>query len=198
MNLRIESFHGHSITPYIETVARLRIEVFREYPYLYEGDMEYEKHYLQTFSKAKDSILLLAFHGEEAVGASTGLPLKQETPNVQAPFLSRGYDPASVFYLSESVLKANYRGRGAGAEFFRLREAWARQLGRFNLLAFCAVVRPEDHPLKPEGYVSLGKFWERRGFGITDMFCFMSWKDLGEPEESAKPLRFWVKSIEEQ
>ena len=198
MDLRFESFHGNAISPYIDEVARLRIEVFRDFPYLYDGDMDYERRYLETFVKAKNSILVLAFENGTVVGASTGLPLAQEPPNVQAPFLAREYDPSGVFYLSESVLRANYRGQGGGAEFFRVRETWARQLGRFNVLAFCAVVRPEDHPLRPGGYKPLDGFWERRGFSPTDMFCFMAWKDIGEPEESDKPLRFWVKPIEEQ
>ena len=32
-----------------DDLARLRIEVFRDFPYLYEGDLDYERQYLSTF-----------------------------------------------------------------------------------------------------------------------------------------------------
>jgi GNAT superfamily N-acetyltransferase len=198
MHPSIKSLHGADIEPYIEDVARLRIEVFHAFPYLYEGSMEYEREYLQTFARSKNNILVLAFDGDAVVGASTGLPLEEEPANIQAPFLARGYDVGNVFYFSESVLKSAYRGRGIGVEFFRLREYRARQLGRFNLLAFCAVVRPDDHPLRPADYRPLDHFWQQRGFNPTDMYCFIDWQDRDEAHETAKPLRFWVKSIEEE
>jgi len=198
MNLSIKSLHGADIEPYIEDVARLRIEVFHAFPYLYDGNMDSEKEYLQTFARSKNNILVLAFDGDAVVGASTGLPLREEPANVQAPFVARGYDVSSVFYFSESVLKSAYRGQGAGVEFFRCREYWARQLNGFDLLTFCAVVRPDDHPLRSAGYRPLDHFWQQRGFNPTDLYCFMNWQDREEAHETAKPLRFWVKSIEEQ
>lgn len=196
MSLSIQTVHGEQITPFIDDVARLRIEVFHEFPYLYDGHMAYEQRYLKTFSQAKDSVLVLALHEGEVVGASTGLPLAQEPPDIQAPFIEQGYGVDRVFYFSESVLKAAYRGQGAGLAFFREREQWARRLGGFDTLAFCAVVRPHDHPLRPAGYQPLDQFWQHRGFQPTDMLCRMQWKDRDEASESEKLLRFWIKSIE--
>lgn len=196
MSLMIQTLHGDQIAPFIDDVARLRIEVFHDFPYLYDGDMAYERSYLKTFSQAKDSVLVLALHDGEVVGASTGLPLTEEPPEIQAPFIEKGYDVERVFYFSESVLQRMYRGRGIGLSFFQQREQWARGLGRFNTLTFCAVVRPEDHPLRPSGYVALDGFWQHRGFHATDMLCRMYWKDRDETAETEKQLRFWVKTIE--
>ncbi len=194
--LTLDVLHGAAIATRIDDVARLRIAVFHEFPYLYDGDMEYEKRYMKTFAAARHSVLVLALDGARVSGASTGLPMAEEPEAIQAPFRERGYDPARVFYFSESVLEPAFRGQGIGVEFFRLREQWARQLGCFDLLAFCAVVRPADHPLCPPGHQPLDAFWERRGFSPTDMYCHMQWKDRDALEESTKSLRFWIKPLE--
>lgn len=195
MPIQILPFSGDQVLPYIEALASLRISVFRDFPYLYDGNMEYEAGYLKDFIQAPDSVLVLAFDGHEVIGASTGLPLACEPGHIKGPFLDNGFNPESVFYFGESVLKQPYRGQGIGRAFFQERENWASSLGRFDTLAFCAVIRPEDHPLRPRDYQPLDIFWQHRGFAPTDMIAYLSWKDLDETGESPKPLRFWVKSV---
>ena len=198
MSIRVESFSGAAAAAYLDDLAQLRIEIFREWPYLYDGDLNYERSYLRTFLNARDSILVLAFDGPAVIGASTGLPLSEETPNLQRPFLENGYSIESVFYYGESVLRRSYRGQGIGVRFFEHREAWARRLDRFDWLAFCAVQRPAGHPRRPAGYVPLDRFWQKRGFSPTDLIAYISWQDLDETAESAKPLRVWVKKLIDQ
>lgn len=194
--LEVIPYTGEDARQHIDALARLRIEVFREFPYLYEGSMDYERQYLRTFLEAPDSLLVLALDGERVVGASSALPLEFETPNIRQPFLEQGRDIGRIFYYGESVLLRPYRGQGLGLRFFEERERRARQLGRFSTLAFCAVVRPETHPLRPIDYIPLDAFWRRRGFAPTDMYCRMSWQDVDEETETAKALRFWVKELE--
>ena len=193
--LTVQPLAGEAITPYIDALARLRIEVFREFPYLYDGDMDYERRYLNTFRQAPASLLVLVLDEDEVVGASTALPLEHETANIRQPLEDAGYDVRKVFYFGESVLRKGYRGRGLGVRFFEERERRARLLERFDTLAFCAVVRPAGHPLRPEGYLPLDGFWRKRGFAPTDRHCHISWQDLDEDEETPKPLRFWIKSL---
>ncbi|MEZ5055456.1 MAG: GNAT family N-acetyltransferase [Saprospiraceae bacterium] len=177
-------------------LAQLRIKVFRAFPYLYEGDMNYEKEYLQTYVNAPDSILILVKDGEKIVGASTALPLEHETENVKAAWINNGYDVNEIFYFGESVLLPEYRGQGIGVKFFEMREAQAKDLGWFNLCTFCGVVRPEDHALKPKDFVPLDAFWKKRGYQkMEGMFCNMQWQDIDQQEETAKPLQFWSKKI---
>jgi len=42
-DIRIERRSGVDLIPYIADLARLRIQVFRDFPYLYDGDLGYEK-----------------------------------------------------------------------------------------------------------------------------------------------------------
>ena len=103
----------------------------------------------------------------------------------------------TLFYCAESVLQPEYRGRGLGHEFFRHRERFAREHG-FTHACFCAVVRPEDHPARPEDYRPLDGFWQKRGYrrqeGVTTRFA---WQDRGDTEETEKTMQFWLRDLRE-
>lgn len=195
-NIQIKCLIGPQINAYITALARLRIEIFRDFPYLYQGSMAYEQNYLQAFSQSPESVIVLALNGADVVGASTGMPLEQEDEAFISPFIEHGYNPARIFYFAESVLRAPYRGRGIGARFFKEREAYARRLNRFDFVTFCAVERPLNHPRRPKNYVPLDKFWQKRGFSKhPELITHYSWQDLDDADESLKPMVFWMKSL---
>lgn len=192
--MQVKIVHGETVTPHIADLARLRIEVFRAFPYLYEGSEDYETSYLATYARSPESLFVLAIDGERIVGASTGVPMTDASDEFKAPFLAAGIDPQQVFYFGESVLSSSYRGRGLGVRFFEEREAYARRLGRFDWCAFCAVERPKDHPLRPAGYAPLDEFWGRRGYAQrADLRTMLAWQDIGEEDETEKPMSFWLK-----
>jgi GNAT superfamily N-acetyltransferase len=113
-----------------------------------------------------------------------------------APFRARGDDIARIFYYGESVLLPPYRGTGIGRAFFEQREAGVHALGPFARAAFCAVVRPADHPLRPKDYVPLDAFWRRRGFEMASgLVGSFAWKDIDQPDETPKPMQYWVKEL---
>ncbi len=177
-------------------VAQLRIRVFRDYPYLYDGDLDYEKRYLHTYTQSPGSVVVLAMDDDQVVGAATGIPLEHETPEVKTPFAAAGYATDRIFYFGESVLLPEYRGRGIGVAFFEHREAHAQEAGSFTQSCFCAVQRPEDHPLRPDDYQPLDAFWKNRDYKRQeDLVAYYSWKQPDEQEESPKPMVFWMKSL---
>ncbi len=196
MSTTICRFAGKAAEPFIDELARLRIEVFREFPYLYNGSTDYERTYLRTYLDVPESVIAIAFDDDRVVGASTGLPMSVETDEVKQPFIANGYDPEQIFYFGESVLEPKYRGRGLGVRFFVEREAHARSLGRFRLTAFCAVQRPEDHSRRPRDYQPLDEFWIKRGYRKhSELTTTFSWQDLDESSQSPKPMVFWIKHI---
>ena len=193
MTLEIKTFSGTEATARFADVAWLRIAVFREFPYLYDGDPAYEERYLSTYAGSRGSIFVLAIDDGKVVGASTGTPMAAETDEVKAPFVAAGRDPAEYFYFGESVLLRAYRGRGIGLAFFAERERQARRLGLLHT-TFCAVERPADHPRRPAGYAALDAFWEKRGYRHhPELRTTFTWRDLDEARESPKPLSFWIK-----
>lgn len=195
-DIRIERCTGTSVGRYIADLARLRIAVFREYPYLYDGSLAYEEKYLRTYLESKDSVIVLALDGEQVVGASTGTPMEGETEEVKRPFAAHGYDPLRIFYFGESVLHRAYRGLGIGVRFFHEREEHARSLERVDYCVFCAVERPPNHPRRPPDYQPLDAFWMKRGYvKHPQLATTFSWREIDEQEESAKPMVFWLKAL---
>ena len=192
------SVRGAGIGKWLDEVARLRIGVFRGYPYLYDGDVDYETDYLARYARSPGGVLVLALDGERVVGASTGLPLAEDDSDFHAPFLSRGMDIGTVFYCAESVLLPEYRGLGIGHRFFDERESHARALGGFGYSAFAAVDRPDDHPARPADYRGHDVFWRKRGYEPQpDMRMSLAWKDLGDRDQSRKQLTVWLHALEE-
>lgn len=195
MTLTIQSFSGSDATPHFDDLARLRIVVFRDFPYLYHGDSDYERQYMETYARSEGSIFVLAIDDGKVVGASTGTPMISETDEVQAPFIAAGRDPADYFYFGESVLLPQYRGQGIGVKFFEGREAQARKLG-LRYATFCAVERPLDHPRRPADYQPLDAFWAKRGYTHhPELRTTFTWRDLDETVESPKPLSFWIRDL---
>lgn len=194
-DLRVEAVTGAAVRRYLAALAALRIEVFREWPYLYDGDAAYEERYLAPYATAPDTLVAIAWAGGELVGASTAMPLAHHSDEVAPPLVAAGYDPETVYYFGESVLRRDFRGRGLGHRFFAEREDFARSRG-YRVAAFCAVDRSADHPGRPAGYVPHDRFWEKRGFvRRPDIVARFSWKDLGDDAESEKPMVFWVKAL---
>ncbi|MEZ5774613.1 MAG: GNAT family N-acetyltransferase [Hyphomicrobiaceae bacterium] len=196
MAITVEPISGEALAGVLPALARLRIEVFRAYPYLYDGSLGYEEQYLAKFAASEGSVVVVARDGEEVVGASTGAPMEGHADAFARPFAERGFDTRRIFYFGESVLKASHRGHGIGHAFFDHREAHARRLGGFDMATFCAVVRPADHPLKPADYRPLDAFWRKRGYEpVEGLVAAFSWKDIDQPAETEKPMQFWMRRL---
>ena len=187
---------GAALEAALDDVAALRISVFRDWPSLYDGDLDYERRYLESYRTAPGAVLVGAFDGARLVGAATGTPLADHADEFGAAFEGTGIPLSSVFYCAESMLLPEYRGQGIGHRFFDRREAHARRLG-FARVAFCAVIRPEDHPARPAGYRPLADFWRGRGYTpLPGVIAEFGWMDLGRKGETLKPLQFWMRVLD--
>lgn len=192
----VSTIKGRDLAAVLPDLARLRIEVFRDFPYLYDGTFEYEEKYLAALAESKDSIVVTAQDGGKIVGCATGSALTGHHDEFEKPFLGKGFDLDEIFYCGESVLLREYRGRGLGHSFFDKREEHARALG-YRHSAFCAVIRPENHPLKPSNYRPLDVFWTKRGYnkveGLTSVF---TWKDVDQSGETDHSMQFWMRTLD--
>jgi GNAT superfamily N-acetyltransferase len=187
---------GKEIETVVTSLAALRIEVFRDFPYLYEGSFEYEKDYLQTYVNSDRAFLFAVFDNEKMVGATTCIPLMDETVEVKEPFECVGMKLEEIFYFGESILLKEYRGKGIGKQFFEQRERHAASFGDYTKTCFCAVDRPENHPNRPESYVPLDEFWKSRDYKKSEVLkSKFSWKDINEPKETEKTMIYWLKKI---
>jgi GNAT superfamily N-acetyltransferase len=196
MAVEVARLTGAALKAAIDDLARLRIEVFRAWPYLYDGSPAYERDYFANFVASDGAIVVAARDGDRIVGAATAAPMGGHADDFAAPFERQGYDLSRIFYLGESVLQPAYRGLGLGHAFFEHREAHGRALGGFTHATFCAVVRPPDHPLRAAGYRPLDAFWRKRGYApVPGLVGSFSWRDVGDAGETAKPMQFWMKRL---
>jgi GNAT superfamily N-acetyltransferase len=191
--IAVETLAGAAIRAIVPELARLRVAVFRDWPYLYDGDLDYERRYLGKYAAMDDATIVVARDGARVVGAATALPLRRAEAEMQAPFIAAGLAAETWYYFGESVLEAGYRGRGIGVAFFAGREARAAALG-YRRTTFCGVERPADHPARPAAYVPLDAFWTRRGYTRRpELRTSFTWRDLGATDETPHPMVFWTR-----
>lgn len=194
--LDVKAVTGQDIDAVLADLSRLRIMVFRDWPYLYDGTLEYENSYLTKFAAAKGAVVICAYDGTDMVGASTAAPMVEHADEFGEPFKKAGYDLSKIFYCGESVLLKSHRGYGLGHAFFDGREAQAHKLGGFTHSTFCRVVRANDHPLKPADYAPLDPFWTKRGYHAVDgIVATYDWKDIDQPGETTHRMQFWMKTL---
>ena len=195
MTIAVRPLTGAELHAAIDPLAALRIAVFAAYPYLYDGDVAYEAEYLKEFIAAPNAVLVAAFDGPRIVGDATASPMWAQKEEFRAPFEARGIDTRKLFYFGESVLLPEYRGHGIGHAFFDHREEQARECGA-SAATFAAVIRPDDHPERPEGYTPLDAFWTRRGYAkVPGFITELEWKEHGEDGESPKAMQYWMRQL---
>lgn len=189
----VTRLQGAALDAALPDLARLRIAVFRAFPYLYDGDLDYEQTYLRSYAENPDAVLVAARDGARIVGVATGMPLlaHDDARRIDGPL-----PPLSdIFYCAESVLLPEYRGHGIGHSFFDLREAAARAQG-FRYTLFCAVIRPGDHPLRPTDYRPLDPFWRKRGYApVPGATATFGWRDIGQAGDVPHVLQAWMKTL---
>jgi GNAT superfamily N-acetyltransferase len=196
MNITIQTLTGQAVAPLVPDIARLRRAVFREFPYLYEGNSENEQEHLRKFIANPRTAVVVAFDNQVPVGISTCLPLADEGESVRAPFIAAGLTIDDFFYFSESVLLPAYRGTGIGVAFMAAREEFALSQSNAAYACFCAVNRDPTDPRRPADWVPLDNFWQKRGFTrYPNLVCTMRWPEIGHPEKVTNRLTFWLKSL---
>lgn len=179
-----------------DELATLRITVFREYPYLYDGNLEYEKNYLSQYLSTTNSVLVIVKNGEQIIGAITGIPLNETFSDCKNFFIENKIPMDGIFYLGEITLLKEYRGQGIGAHMYELFEEFVRNSKTYKEIALCEVVPPKADPRSTRDYFCLDNFWTKRGYVKNPAWVTQfSWQELDRNEESYHPMVFWIKKL---
>lgn len=179
----------------VQALAHLRMTVFRDWPYLYDGTAEYEASYLSEFLDDETAILIVARSGDNIVGMATASALRNQSSRFQEPFSRAGLNVNVIHYFGESVLLPELRGLGIGHAFFDQREAGARSAGATEAV-FCALERGPEHPRRPSTARDLSPFWTKRGFRqVPWLETSMSWHEVGQSGAIPHRMRFWMRRL---
>ena len=195
MSLELRSLRGAELTPWLDALAALRIAVFRDWPYLYDGDLDYERRYLASYAGNPRALMVGAFDGDRLVGATTAMPMADHDDAFAAALAGTGIAAPRAYYLAESLALPEYRGQGLYPRFFAQREAEGRALG-FDWAVFCGVVRPKDHSARPAGHRPLDPVWRRAGYApVPGAVARYDWRDIGAEAETPHPMQVWAKRL---
>ena len=186
---------GAAIADGLDDMATLRLDIFPEYPYLYQGRREDELKYLGTYAEAPDACVILAYEGDAVIGAVTGMPLIHEDAQMLDAFAATTFPLNEIYYVGELLFRPAYRHCGLGQKLLARLESHIRALGRYSTLTCATVERPDDHPLRPRDYIPITKFLARTGFvrlpGVTTHFL---WRETDGVERD-HPMQFWSKEL---
>lgn len=193
--VEVRSLGSDDIGTWLEDIATLRSAVFRDWPYLYDGSLNYERQYVASYRNNPSALIVGALDGRRLVGASTSTPMEDLSAEFATPFYNLGIPRDHILWGPESALLPEWRGRGIGHQFFALREAHAKALGRTHV-AFASILRPDNHPLRPPAARTNDAFWRRLGYAPLPGFVVeFGWRDVGSEAETMKPLQVWMKAL---
>ncbi|MBT1075310.1 GNAT family N-acetyltransferase [Geobacter grbiciae] len=192
---KLELCTGPAVIPHLSEIARLRITIFGEYPYLYKGSREIETKYLRAYADTPDACVFVARDGDAIIGAGTGVPLRGEPATFTAPFADSPFSLDTIYYLGEVLFLPGYRGQGLGSRLLKEFEEHIHSLGRYRHLACATIERPEDHPPRPDDYHPIDGYLTRAGFTrYPELRVTLPWPDL-EGEVTDNTMVFWMKEL---
>ncbi len=187
----------------IAQLAQMRLDYFREYPYLYDGTLEYEKNYLGEYKeKAVDGYLVQAFDEKDGekmlVGILTGCGFCSDIEIIRDGaklFAENNISTQDRYYLGEAIIIPEYQGRKILPHMLWELGKQVIKLNKYSSLCFLTVIREENDSRKPEGYKSTDTLWEKLGchrVKITSSFEWPTIMDDGSVHDVHNDVEFWT------
>lgn len=193
----IKIISKENVPSILHFVSELRIKFFRDYPYLYEGNLKEEMNYLNWFSKLQDTQIVVAYQGDKPIGFLTGtafIDFNEHFSGSTAIFKNAGLNPTDFYYFSEIIILPEHRGKNISKKLFKVLENYATQKG---YKAACLVNESYSfHPLKPSNYKSLDSYFQHLGYHSTPLIIHYTWPTLqkdGSSSNQEHSLRYWIK-----
>lgn len=192
----MKTLKGSEITPQIERIAKFRLSIFKDYPYLYQGSLENEIDYVSAYALSVQSIFVYLEDESGLRAASLGMPLKQKSSSFTAPLANDNID--SIFYIGEIMVRQDARQRGLGRELMHKMISQV-DMQTFNTLSLYTVERADNHPLKPLGYSPPDHLWKMFGFEkLENRTAFFKWQEPNEQDITEKNMSIWMKTAKAQ
>ena len=192
--MEIVVIKGKEVRKYLDDIAYLRVTIFREWPYLYDGDLDSEKKYMVGYATSDEGIYAIAKDNGKVVGAVTGLPVCDYLDEIKAPFLKEGITMDGVFYLGEMLLLKEYRGKSLGKQMHQEFERLVKE--KYQKIILCEIHRMKNDPRKPPSYYTLDSFWDQLGYRkLPNWEVHFSYKEIESAKETPHPMHFREKSL---
>lgn len=188
---------GSELQAVIPFLVEQRITMFREYPYLYEGNKTEENEYAQWWAQLPDSAAAVAYYNGEIVGLLTGASFVQFDEHFAGSIalFNKNNQPAQdYYYCGEAFVLSEHRGKKISNVLFMLLEQHAQTLG-YTKGCFITEIHAH-HPLKPKDYRPLNG--ASYGYTKTDLTFNFNWLTV-QPDGSSRDqehiLTYWIKDF---
>lgn len=192
-DVRIEIFRGCEIAPYTQQIVELCNAIYREPPYLYNGEDEEYTAYIESYSQSNDAIICLAFDNEKAVGLAIATPMLKTRDLYKKTLLEHGYELDSLFYLGEFGLNSNYHNCGIEEAIYYKIENLVRKADAYSMICLWEI---EDLYQKNFEDTPGHDFWNKLGFLRHREVNFeISWTNIGDSKESTHLAVYSIKIL---
>lgn len=200
MQPEIKIYVGSNARQYIDLVSQLRITAFKEYPYLYEGNLDYEREYMGGYTADMQAMITIATLDGKIVGVATGIPLVSNSDIVKdakATFETHHLNPQDYYYYGEVIVMPEYKGNGLAKKLFDAQDEKIKEWG-YKHTCILTVMRDENHPQKPIGYKLTDSVWAKMGFFKMALKANYHWPTI-KPDQSVveceHEMQFWQKNL---
>ncbi|PLY03705.1 MAG: N-acetyltransferase [Desulfuromonas sp.] len=195
MAVTIRILSGDAVREYLDDLASLRLEIFAEFPYLYQGKRADELAYLTSYAETDGARVILAEADGEVIGAATGMPLQHEDALLRDPVATSGADINRLYYVGELLFYRRWRGARLGQQLLATMEEKIRRLGGFDGIVCATVARPTDHPQRPADFIPIERFLARTGFAaIPGASTRFAWREL-DGVKREQTMLLWRKAL---
>lgn len=198
MTFRIVVFKGSDAKPYIRVLSEMRVREFRNFPYLYAGNVEEDIIYTQGYADSPQGVLIIAFQDEIIVGICSGTPMTTSMSFLESwsqALRQDDMDLNACFYAGELIVEQPFRNQGLGRQLIKslMQEA---KLMNFSSLALATSIRPKNHPLRPQDYFDTDLLWTKHGYqkqAQTFLTVYPTLQPDGTVKEEENLLACWIK-----
>lgn len=188
------------LEPLLPFVAQLRVDIFKNYPYLYDGDIQEEMDDLQKYAQDDNSALAIAYRNDTPIGFLGGSDLTAYSwhfeNSVPDMFKNAGLNPQEYYYFTDVIILPEHRGNGLSPQLFKALEKYAQNKGSNGS---CFITEHhENHPLKPDNHKSLVPLWNGLNYKKSTLITYASWPTHqadGTIKQERHPLVFWFKNL---
>jgi hypothetical protein len=195
--ITLKAFTGPEAFYYWQELVPLVVEVYKEYPYLYDCKMEadwmlYFKQ--RTFLHSSLSNVLIIFDNEKVIGFSYSIPLNEEVEIIQHDFLKNNAITRNYLYIGDTLISPYYQGKGLIKKIIASHEEHAQKIVCSSLV-LVAIDRPENYCSKPSDYRSLDSLWDYLGFQKNGMKVYESWLQVDTKKVEDNVQSIWIKKL---
>jgi hypothetical protein len=192
--LRVEMVSGADMQPYLERIVEYRLKYFKEFPYLYQGNVEEEVEFVEQYIKSSTArVLVLKDQCGNFGGFATGISVMESSHADKLGVIIN--QPENVYYIGEMIFDELFRGKDGFRQCLSYFQN-IKEMG-YKKVCFITVQRDGKYP-RPINYHDHEGAWGVTGFEKYEQTITISWPVIqvgGDSVAQENILNIWIKKL---